>query len=192
MLSNLSYYGGFRTRTFSDIFPSYNDFLLKYNETNTVQTTIAGLDDPENVFQALYAKYGNSHIAFSDENQFVFAVWTALKQGAVSYNLALRANKRLNEMSEEELRFGGKAIYNHSFNPSTAPSTSTMEELLTINDQNTTNYKKTVMEGYAAALGLVDKNYMSKLVDSLKDLFLKVLEPDYPLLYKTEIETEII
>ena len=41
-------------------------------------------------------------------------------------------------------------IFNHSFNPSSAPSTSSLEELTTINDQNTNNVKRGKLESYQA------------------------------------------
>ena len=52
-------------------------------------------------------------------------------------------------MSEDDLVKGSKQIVNHSYNPSTAPSTSTLEELTTINEQNTNNYKKGKLDAYA-------------------------------------------
>lgn len=61
----------------------------------------------------------------------------------------LEIQDTLRTMSEDELIKGSKQIVNHSYNPSTAPSTSTLEELTTINEQNTNNYKKGKLDAYA-------------------------------------------
>lgn len=55
----------------------------------------------------------------------------------------------LRTMSDDDLIKGSKQIVNHSYNPSTAPSTATLEELTTINEQNTNNYKRSKLDAYA-------------------------------------------
>jgi len=152
--------------------------------------------DPEDKYQIeglnvlyylLYAKYGNSHIAYTDENQFRFAVAATIWQYAPTWWKKVEIQKELRGLREEDLLLGGKAIYNHSYNPSTAPSTSTLEELLTINDQNTTNYKKSKMEGFANLLSLLETDVSAEFIDKFKKLFITITAPDYPLLYETEV-----
>lgn len=55
----------------------------------------------------------------------------------------------LRTMSDDDLIKGSKQIVNHSYNPSTTPSTATLEELTTINEQNTNNYKRSKLDAYA-------------------------------------------
>ena len=187
--AGLSYYGGYRTRTFSDIFPSFEEFETAYHAT-PLKIKFSGEGLPglslSQLFYMLYAHYGNSHIAYSDENQFVYYMWSIIYQYGPTVIKERYIQDKLRDLKDEELMIGGKAIYNHSYNPSTAPSTSTMEELLTINDQNTTNYKKSQMEGYATLLALLEKDVIDEFIHKFKRLFIKVLAPDYPLLYSTE------
>lgn len=184
-----SYYGGYRTRTFADIFPSYEDFADAYTASALKIEFSAegqpGLSLPQ-LFYMLYAHYGNSHIAYSDENQFIYYMWSIIYQYGPTVIKKREIQDRLRALSEEELRKGGKAIYNHSFNPSTEPSTSTLEELLTINDQNTTNYLKSHMDAYANLLALLEEDVVDDFIHKFRRLFIKVLAPDYPLLYTTE------
>lgn len=43
---------------------------------------------------------------------------------------------------------GSKSIYNHAFNPSNEPSTASLDELDYINEQNTSNVKRSKIDAY--------------------------------------------
>lgn len=185
-----SYYGEFRTRTFADIFGD-SDQLVEGFVSFPPFVEYAGdltQSEIEMIYYLLYAKYGNSHIAYTDENQFKYALYSVIWQYGPTWRKRLSIQDELRKLSIEDLTKGGKAIYNHAFNPNTAPSTSTLEELLTINDQNTTNYKKSKMEGYAQLLSLLETDVTSEFIDKFKKLFIVVTAPDYPLYYVTEVE----
>lgn len=186
-----SYYGGYRTRTFANIFPSFEEFETAYLNSKLV---IPFSQEGENgltlsqLYYMLYAHYGNSHIAYSDENQFKYYLYTLIYQYGPTVIRKREIRDRLLKMSEAELIAGGKAIYNNALNPSTAPSTSTLEELLTINSQNTTNYLKSPVEGLTAFLDLIEDDPIDAFIHRFRQLFIQVLSPDYPLLYATEVD----
>lgn len=181
-----SYYGGFRTRTFADIFPTVAEFIDEYNELPFEKN----VDELLTIYYLLYARYGNSHIAYSDENQFIYSLFSVIFMYGPTWEKRLDIQTKLRGISDEELLVGGKAIYNHSYNPGSAPSTSTLEEILTINDQNTTNYKKSKMEAYSMLLDLLETDVTEDFINKFKKLFITVLAPDYPLLYVTEDDND--
>ena len=193
---NNSYYGSYRTRTFAEIFPEVYAFRDEWAATDfnnfSGRDYMIGLNEiiPQ-IYYMLYAHYGNSHIAFSDENQFKYYVWTLLYQYGPTVAKEREIQEKLIMMDDAQLVLGGKAIYNHSYNPNTEPSTSTLEELLTINDQNTTNYKKSQLEGYANLLALLKKDVLDEFIHRFARLFIKITAPDYPLLYETEVENQL-
>lgn len=81
--SNDSYYGSYRTRTFADIFESADKFIETYQECAIPQllpTTSTDGFDLTTLYYLLYAMYGNSHIVFSDENQFIYNVFSLIYQ----------------------------------------------------------------------------------------------------------------
>lgn len=182
-----TYYDIHRTRKFTDIYESAEDFIAEFNEGPFEVDNV----NLELVFYLLYAKYGNSHISYSDENQFKFALFSKVFQYGPTWAKRLEIQKSLRELkadfTEDGIFAGGKAIYNHSFNPSTAP---TLEELPTINDQNTTNYKKSKMEGYAHLLSLLETDVTEEFINKFKSLFIVVAAGPAPLLYETTI-TEV-
>ena len=71
MLNSL--YGNYRTRKFTDIFPDVETFLQNY-KNNGIQTTISD-ESATTLYYLLYSRYGNSHIANSDETQFKYKLF---------------------------------------------------------------------------------------------------------------------
>jgi hypothetical protein len=179
-----TYYGSYRTRTFADIFPTYDDFYREYTESKLNIDLGEGFT-LDQLYYMLYAHYGNSHISYSDEHQFKYYLYTIIFQYGPTASKERYIQNQLRALSDEELTIGGKAIYNHSYNPSTAPSTATLEELTTINDQNTTNYKKSKMEGYAMLIDLLKRDVLDEFIHKFARLFIRVAAPDHPLLYTT-------
>lgn len=184
-LYNGSYYGSYRTRKFTDIFPDLTSFITEYEDTEALQA-FSKQETLSTLYYLLYARYGNSHIAYTDENQFKYGMLSVMFMYGPTWEKRLEVQANIRALSEEDILKGGKAIYNHSFNPSSAPSTGTLDELLTINDQNTTNYKKSKLEGYSMLIDLLDTDVTEEFISKFKKLFIQVLAPDYPLLYEEE------
>ena len=183
-----SYYGEFRTRTFAEIFPDFNKFAQEYSAT---PLKIEFSPDSEGLsleafYYMMYAHYGNSHIAFSDEYQFKYYMYSIIFQHGPTVIRKREIRDKLLGLSFDEIISGGKTIYNHAMNPNTAPSTSTVEELLTINDQNTANYKKAMVTGLTEFLEVISTDPVDSFIHRFRQLFIKVLAPDYPLYYVTE------
>lgn len=185
--ANGSYYGSYRTRTFAQIFSSFEIFEGEYNKTDLKIEFNENLT-LSNLYYMLYAHYGNSHIAFSDENQFKYYLYSIIYQHGPRVIKKREIQIEMTKITIEQAMAGGKAIYNHSYNPSTDPSTNYLEELPTINDQNVTNYKKSYIEAAATINNLIESDVVDEFIHKFKRLFIKVLAPDYPLLYKTEVE----
>ena len=142
------------------------------------------------LFYLLYSRYGNNPIANWDVNQFKFKMFTIIFQYGPSWSKRLDIQERLRALNEDDIMKGGKAIYNTAMNPSTAPSTQTLEELTYINSQNTTNYKKSKMEAYAQLWDLIDMDVTSEFLNKFKVCFKTFVMPERPLLYVTDEESE--
>lgn len=181
-----SYYGSYRTRTFANIFPTFEEFETAYN-ASPLKVEFNEYLTLEQLYCMLYSHYGNSHIAYSDENQFVYYMWSIIYQHGPRAFRKRELQILATKLDLDTAMQGGKAIYNHSYNPSAAPSTSSLEELLTINDQNTTNYKKSELEAIASLNALIEEDVIDNFIHRFRQLFIAVAAPDYPLLYSTEV-----
>ena len=182
-----TYYGSYRTRTFADIFPSSNDFTSALAETPfaAIAADFTGKTSLDIVFALLYARFGNSHISFSDENQFRYNIFSTLYSYGPTWAKKAKVQEELRGLTAEQLREGAFAIYNTAMNPNTQPNTNTTQELDFINSQNTTRHKKGKMDGYALLLSLLDDDITKDFTDKFRKFFIQVIAPDAPLLYAT-------
>lgn len=193
MLNNgYSVYGNYRTRTFADIFPSAEEFSKVYTE-NGIPTTISN-SNLTTLYYLLYAKYGNSSIASSDENQFKYKVFATVFQYGPTWEKRLDIQEKLRGLTDNELFYGAKAIYNSALNPSTGPvqeEDGKPVELTFINSQNTTTYKKSKLDAYSILMELLKTDVTGEFLTKFKKLFIQIVNPELPLWYGTkEEETE--
>lgn len=194
MLTCNSYYGGYRTRTFTQIFSndgetgSYDAFAAMLAGTPFARKISEANIDTELLFYMLYSRYGNSHISYTDENQFVYALFSTIMMYGPAWAKRLSIQEELNKLPLEdgsEIYLGSGAIYNHALNPGTAPSTQTLTELPHINEQNTTKYRKSKLEGLSNLMALLETDVTEEFLAKFRKLFIRVTAPDQPLLYTT-------
>lgn len=181
--------GNFRTRKFKQIFPNTADFIAECQKSDLA---VLNEKDLKVLYALLYAKYGNSNIAYSDENQFKYQVWSIIFMYGPSWSKELEVQKALRDLSIEELQTGGKAIYNSAANPSTPTPTGSMTELNYINNQNVTNYKKSKIDAYATLIGTLKNDVTKRFIDKFQKLFVIITQPDYPLWFVTTPEEQAI
>ena len=180
-----SEYGNYRTKKFTDFYQNAQDFVNDYHLCG-IPSTITD-DTATTLYYLLYARYGNSHIISSDENQFKYKMFSIIFQYGPTWEKRLDIQNKLRNLTEDELMRGTKAIYNTANNPGTEPSTGSLEELPYINNQNTTGYKKSKMDAYANLLSLLDTDVTEDFIKRFGKLFITILEPREPLWYTTEI-----
>ena len=183
-------YGNYRTRKFADIWPSADAFIQDYQASAIPQKLKVA--DATTLYYLLYARYGNSSIANSDENQFKYKIFSTIYIGGATWAKKQEIQDKLREMTEDEILAGTKAIYNHAFNPQTAPTTDTVDELEYINEQNTTKYKKSKLDGYAMLWAILNDGVTEKFLREFRYHFLVVVEPQLPLWYVTNISGDAV
>lgn len=178
--------GNYRTRKFTDIFPDYATF-----QTETAACSIPiSLSEVnlQTLYYLLYARYGNSHIASSDENQFKYKMWSVIFQYGPTWEKKLEVQENLRGLTDDELMTSYKNINNVSMNPSTEPSTGSLEELTTINQQTTSMAKRGKLGAYAQLWEILVSDVTEQFLSKFKKLFLVVVDPEDPLWYVTEEE----
>lgn len=185
---NQDLYGNYRNRKFTDIWGDYESFFEDYTSSKLDNMSSEFPDNITTLYYLLYARYGNSTIASSDENQFKYKVFTLIFMYGPTWAKRLELQKQIRGLSIEELRLGATAIHNHAYNPSTAPSTQSLDELTYINDQNVQKYKKSLGEAYGVLIQLLETDVTAYFLDRFKNLFLTVVEPELPLWYVTDLD----
>ena len=189
MLMNNNFFT-YDTVKFTDVFNSSTAFLSDYKD-NGIPATI-GDENATTLFYLLYARYGNSTIAFTDVTQFKYNVFSLIYMYGPTWEERLKLQDKLRKLTDTDIEQGGKAIYNSAANPSTSPSTSALTELPYINNQNTTNYKKSKIEGIALKWDLLATDVTAEFLSKFKPLFRKILDPGKAVLFSTTVENNEI
>ena len=185
-----SLYGNYRQVKFTDVYPDAETFVTDYKES-ALPTTISN-DTATTLYYLLYSRYGNSVIASSDTNRFKYDLFATIFSYAPTWEKRLDVQEKLRKMSDAELFTGQTTIQNHSFNPSTAPSTSTLDELTTINEQHTMKGKRDKLTAYTELSRALWTDVTEQFLDKFQKLFLIILQPEIPLWYATPIIDDYI
>ena len=184
----------YNTKTFADLYEDYDTFKEDHVD-NAMLPCIIDHDDgtDENpkvsnlqiLYYLAYSKFGNNPIANLDENQFKAKFEAVMWQYGPAWEKKLDIQKKVRELTADDLLTGAKAINNHAFNPSTEPSTASLDELTYINEQNTTSYKKSKMDAYGQLWNLIADDVTEEFLDRFKPLFQKVVHAK-AFLYESE------
>jgi len=181
----------YNTMLFTQVFPDVTTFINEYTSCGiptTIQHGATGQTEQtaQTLFYLLYAQYGNNPIANRDLNQFKMKLFSLVFQYGPAWEKRLIFQKKIRDLSDTDILEGSKTIANHSYNPSSDPATSSLTELETINDQNTSNLKRGKLEAYAAVLGLLEDGFTDEFIRRFGILFKKFVLPENPLLYATD------
>ena len=175
----------YNTKTFSEIYETVNDFIYDYNNIGIPK--IISVNNATTLYYLLYAQYGNSPIANYDETQFKFKIFSIVYMYGPTWEKRLDIQSKLRNISDDDLLIGAKAIYNHAYNPSTTPSTSTLDELEYIDDQNSTNYKKSKMDAYTQLWDLLAIDVTKEFLNRFGICFKHFVKP-ISYIYESEEE----
>lgn len=181
-------YGNYRQESFSDVYSDVNAFLNDYNDIG-IPTSISN-DDVTTLYYLIYARFANSIIASSDLNRFKYQLFSNIWQYGPNWVRRLDIQKKLRELTDDQIIEGSRQIYNNALNPSSEPGTFSDEELQYINTQNVTKNKKGKLEGYALLTSLLRDDVTSDFLRKFDNLFLKIVEPELPLWYINDVEGE--
>jgi len=160
------------TLTFAEIWPDYNSFKADYDSLivsfggSPVKATNVPI-----IYYLLVASYGNNPIVNSDVNLFKMKVLSVIYTDGPLWERKQEIQASLRALTEEDLLIGAKQIYNHAFNPSSEPSTDSLEELTYINDQNTANHKKSKMEAYSILWSILHSDQTKYFIDRFRKFF---------------------
>lgn len=183
-----SLYGNYRQLKFTDVWDKATDFVTDFKD-NGIPTMITEVS-ANTLYYLLYSRYGNSTVASSDIYRFKYNVFSVIYQYGATWEKRLEIQKKIRELTDTELFTGNTQIYNKALNPSTDPSTQTLEELTYINEQNTAKSKRGKLDAYAMQLSLLQTDVTGEFLDKFKRLFLTVVQPELPLWYISEGEED--
>lgn len=178
----------YNTKLFKEVWESPTDFSTDVNASGipvlfNSQTKAATLTT---LYWLLYARHGNDPIANLDINQWKYRVYSIIFQYGPTWEKRLDLQKKVRELTLDDLKKGSKAIYNKALNPSSDPSTDTLEEIEFINEQNTTNYKRADVEAYALQWDAMKVDITETFLRQFDKLFKTFVSHEHPTIYVEE------
>lgn len=185
-----SLYGNYRQVKFTDVYPDAPTFVTDYT-TSAIPTTISN-DTATTLYYLLYSRYGNSVIASSDTNRFKYDLFATIFSYAPTWEKRLEVQEKLRDLSDEELITGQATINNHAFHNGAPPATSYLDELPAINEQVTQKGKRDKLTAYTELLRALWTDVTEQFLDKFQKLFLIILQPELPLWYATEIDSDTV
>ena len=216
------------TNLFCEIWDSSESFLADYNNTGTEFTNQVPVTISQQnalmTYLLLFSRYGNNPIANYDVTQFKNKIFTTIWQYGPAWEKRLKMQEDIRGLTLEEITTGTKTgwtsdgsqsqtntgsdttINNHAYNPSTAPSTQSTNELdyidqqqvakgsntSTISGSDNKNTEQTVtrskMDAYAQLWDLVATDVTNAYISKFKNCFKQFISPERNMVYVTEDE----
>ena len=179
----------YATKTFQEVYNSYEEFKKDYEELITL---VSGGVQPLNednkraTYYLLFARYGNNPIVNFDITQFKMKLMSVIASYGPVWEKKKAIQKSLRDLTEEELLQGAKQIYNHAYNPSTEPTTTELEEVTHINEQNVTNNQKSKMEAYSILWANLHVDATDEYINKFKNCFSRFVGDQCPILFVVE------
>lgn len=179
-------FGGNITRKFCEVFPNLETFQAEWKELPF--SSQGDVEDAavELTYYLLVGRYSNSTIASTDEYQFEMRLFSILWQNAPLWQREIELQREVRKLKMDDIVSGTKSIYNHSYNPSTEPSSDSESILNTINDQNVSIQKRDKLKAVMDYESILSANPTDYYLSKFKELFISIVEPQYEALYETE------
>ena len=192
---NKDLFGNYYTKKFTEIYDSVDKFIADYKNQNAeFPNGIPAIISDTNattLFYMLYAKYGNSSITNMDENQFKYKLFTIIYEYGPTWEKRLSIQARLRELTEDDILIGAKQLSQHAYNPSDEVNPNLNNgEINTTNEQTRIKYTRSILDGYANLITLLETDVTERFLAEFKKLFITVVMPSKPLWYATNIEEE--
>ena len=192
---NKSLFGNYYTKTFTEIYDNVDKFIADYKNQNAeFPNGIPAIISDTNattLFYMLYAKYGNSSITNMDENQFKYKLFTTIFEYGPTWEKRLSIQARLRDLTEDDILIGAKQLSQHAYNPSDEVNPNLNNgEINTTNEQTRIKYTRSILDGYANLITLLETDVTERFLAEFKKLFISVVMPSKPLWYATNIEEE--
>lgn len=173
--------GSHRNPKFTDVWDNVDSFYQDY--TNSGIPANISEESARTVFYLLYSQYGNSTIAANDVTRFKYKLFSIIFSHGPTWEKRMEIQKRLRELTDEDISIGSVQIYNTAENPSAEPSTSATKTLDYINKQNVTHNIKGKLAAYATLDSILINDLTSDFLRKFKILFLTFVAPEEELTY---------
>lgn len=176
----------YKTKTFSELYGSVGAFTKDYQNIG-LPTTIS-TENASTLYYLLYAKYGNSPISNTDENQAKFKLFGVVWQYGPSWEKKLEIQAKLRALTDNEIREGSIGIFNKAQHPEEAPETNTENFLPYINEQNTSRQQRSKVVAYVDLWQALATDVTADFLNRFAVCFKQFVGPEQVVLFESDEE----
>lgn len=186
----------FYTHSFNEIFDTELTFKSAYDTYMQSFLTTDKLDDGyvSILFNLMQARHGYDRVSTkpfigfdktteeileASDAQFKREFFAICAMYGKTWEKKYYIQSQLRNLTPEEIFGGAKQIINTANNPSTTPSTDDIDELEYVDNQTTTNYVKSKMEGYNILWDSLHSNPTEDFLRKFDKLFKPIINPWY-------------
>ncbi len=180
----------YNRKYFSEIWNNQQSFLEDWLNSGLSGDTTFSEEYVKKLFILLTARFKNSPIANDDETQFKFKVWAIMFERGATWQRKLEIQKELRMLTTNEMVLGQTDISNHAQNPSSVPSTQTVDELQKIDIQTVSKIKRSKVDALSIAYNALNDNVTDKFLVYFKPLFMSIVAPQRVPLWGDDEEEE--
>jgi len=173
----------YSTELFTDVWGSQEDFLADYNDSplKAIES-----DKAAEVYWLMYARHGNDPIANLDLFQWKQRFFSVIYVYGPSWVREMSIQETWRGLTDDQIRADALQIYNHAYNPETAPG-ATSEQILTyINEQNTNRSQKVIVDAYMQLDLLLKRDVTNAFLKHFDKLFKQFVYPECTPIYTSE------
>lgn len=183
-------YSDYYNARFADIYPDFQAFKTAQGESK-IPLKISQAN-----FQTLYylmrARWLDSHIKASSIGGFTRRVALTIFQHGPQWQKKLALQDELRNIDLQTARVGDTFINNHAYNPSTQPSTATLTQLPTIDDQVAHKKLKGSVQAIRDLWLMLEEDPTQQFLNKFQPLFISIAASQFAPTYDTtELETYI-
>ena len=177
-------YSLFSNYKFIEVYPTVQDFKAEYQKIGL--TKVLTDEYMTNLYILLCSRWGEAHISNNSVYNFKQQVCSTIYMYGPAWQKRLQLQKNLVGLNLSDIQVGDTKIYNHSYNPSTQPTTQYLNQLPTINEKNTAKIKKGKVQAIRDLWMMIQTDVTKEFIDRFEHLFIPIMALQRPALYDVE------
>lgn len=178
----------YNTKIFTDVYPDYASFKSCFdNEFGSYAKDCISNSSLQALYWLLYSRYGANPIANYTVSLFKSKIVAITFAKGPTWEKRLDLQKKLRNLTDDELLTGSKTILNKALHDERQPGTDTSEELPYMNAQDVSKIKRSKIDAYSYLMDVLKTDVTEDFVQSFAKLFSKFVSPNVERIYENDI-----
>ena len=178
----------YNTKLFTDVYPDFASFKKTFDEEfDSYAKDCISATSLKSLYWQLFSRYGSNPIANYTIDLFKAKVVAITFAKGPTWETRLALQKKLRELTDDELISGAKTILNKAYHPETGPGTDTDSEFLDYtNAQDVSKVKRSKIDAYSYLMDVLKTDVTEDFIQSFAKLFLKFVSPNIERIYEND------